>query len=309
MSVAVTSRWRGMLPMISEFAEQRNQIIALKDKLRVTELARDQAVAETAKAEDIATNAVQTLEQVHKALAAAKAAACDMQERMEVLREAHKRELDGKQKDLSRLHDTLKALKEKVDWLALDSSLMHGSQTLQEAKQKQEIERLREEAKASAALLHERAASLWNSLAEEDLGTDSGELHAQGLHNETFEPKFSQLEGSQATIERVSSTMSRKRKGSEDELVVLGEDAYEPLEHDVNHGRPRSSPKRRLVESKPSILSAPRFPSDWQLEGANASQKRAISGERPHVPLALDRKGKPLKPVQCASRTKFHRNS
>ncbi|KAJ2989016.1 hypothetical protein NUW54_g8924 [Trametes sanguinea] len=236
---AVAARWRGMLPVFSQIAEQRSEIVALQNRLRATERARDEAVAQTAKAEEIATNAVQTTEIVHKALGESKAEVVRLEGRIQDLQKAHKRELDDKQEVLSRLHDTLKALKEKA---------------CPEAKQKQEIEKLREQAKASAELelQHERALSQMVVLdGDEYEFVGYGEEGAQQLHLNNVEPRFSQLEGSQATIERVSAGSSGKRKGSEDDLLELGENG--PPKHDINC-LPAGSPlfKKRTIASSDS---------------------------------------------------------
>ncbi|KAI9062717.1 hypothetical protein FKP32DRAFT_1758845 [Trametes sanguinea] len=297
---AVAARWRGMLPVFSQIAEQRSEIVALKNRLRATERARDEAVAQTAKAEEIATNAVQTTEIVHKALGESKAEVVRLEGRIQDLQKAHKRELDDKQEVLSRLHDTLKALKEKAC-------------PVMEAKQKQEIEKLREQAKASAELelQHERASSQMVVLDGDGYElVGYGEEGAQMLQLNNVEPRFSQLEGSQATFERVSAGSSGKRKGSEDDLLELGEN--EPLEDDTNclsAGSPLF--KRRAIASRSVAANEPPFKSEWQLRNATVEDKAKTKKKTkaPSLALNLDRNGRPLKPVLCGSRMKFNSKS
>ncbi|KAL7280617.1 hypothetical protein ACG7TL_005554 [Trametes sanguinea] len=305
---AVAARWRGMLPVFSQIAEQRSEIMALKDRLKATEVARDEAIAQSAKAEDIAASAVQTTEFVHMALGEVKAEVVRLGNRIEDLQLTHKRELDEKQKVLSRLHDRLKALKEKACFV-LVTFRPRNLWDVQEAKQKQEIEKLREQAKASAELQHERAASQLVNVDEDGyMHTGFDERGAQELQVDNIELQFSRLEGSQATFERVPAGSSRKRKGSEDDLFVLEEN--EPLEDDVNRhpvGTPQSKRRAASFRSESAATSAPTFESDWQWRNLAANDKAKTS--TPTLPLKLDRKGRPLKPVLCGSRMKFNAKS
>ncbi|OSD05346.1 hypothetical protein PYCCODRAFT_1432505 [Trametes coccinea BRFM310] len=286
---AVAARWRGMLPVLSQIAEQRSEIMALKDRLKATEVARDEAIAQSAKAEEIAASAVQTTEFVHRALGEVKTEVVRLGNRIEDLQLTHKRELDDKEKVLSRLYDTLKALKEK------------------EAKQKQEIEKLREQAKASAELQIERAASQLHNLDTDGyMLTGLDERGAQELQIDNIEPRFSRLEGSQATFERVSANSSRKRKGSEDDLFVL-EENERPGDDVTRHPVGTSQSKRRAVSSRSAEASAPTFKSDWEWRNLAANDKAKTS--TPALPLKLDRMGRPLKPVLCGSRMKFNAKS
>ncbi|KAJ2979764.1 hypothetical protein NUW54_g11093 [Trametes sanguinea] len=182
---------------------------------------------------------------------------------------------------------------------------------MQEAKQKQEIEKLREQAKASAELelQHERALSQMVVLDGDGYElVGYGEEGAQQLHLNNVEPRFSQLEGSQATIERVSAGSSGKRKGSEDDLLELGENG--PPKHDINC-LPAGSPlfKKRAIASRSAAAKDAPFKSEWQLRNAAIQDKTRTKTKAPSLPLNLDRKGRPLKPVLCGSRMKFNSKS
>lgn len=100
--------------MFSTMADQRNQLSALQERQRRTERERDTAVAATSHAEQIATEAVRTTEQVHGALQAAKTEVETLQQATERSKEAYKRELAAKQERIDRLFDSLNALKAKA---------------------------------------------------------------------------------------------------------------------------------------------------------------------------------------------------
>ncbi|KAH9893212.1 hypothetical protein C8Q73DRAFT_696090 [Cubamyces lactineus] len=289
---AVAARWRGMLPTFAQLAEKRNEVLALKERLRETEAARKAAVSETAKAEEIAANAVHTTEVVHKALGETKGEMEALRSKLERLEESHKAELDAKQQVLSRLHDTLKALKDK------------------ESKQKEEIERLRKEVQCNAELVREaRQIQSQGIPPEPDVALDD-----QAFISPESQTSYSQWVGSEATYERVPVNASRKRKGSEDELVVLGDD--EELPDEAQHRRHRVSstslPKRSagLPVSRAAAPQPPTFTSDWGLE---RPQQKKLKGSNapitPTFPIVLDRKGRPLKIVQVGSNRKFDSKS
>lgn len=117
--------------------------------------------------------------------------------------------------------------------------------------------------------------------------------------------------GSQATFERLGP--ARKRKGSEDDLALLDiERASSGYEDDPP---PRAAPEPRKRSSRSVAPKAPLFSSDWQLPSAQVKQKgvqrtlqRSASANVP-PPLALDRNGKPLKPVAVGSRKRFRVDS
>ncbi|KAI0369737.1 hypothetical protein BV20DRAFT_967391 [Pilatotrama ljubarskyi] len=288
---AVAARWRGMLPIFSTIANQRNEVLALKERLDAAEAQRDRAVAESRRADDIATRAVSMTEQVNHALQQAKGENEALKGRIEQLKQDHRKELEREQARLKGLYDSLNALKAK------------------EAKQKAEIESLREEAKRHAAQLREAAESQLVSLEGED-GRPAGN-QSQGLFVEPPHYQASyDLSGSQATIERLPGT-SRKRKGSEDDLLLL-EAERATASHRVP--RPPAQAGSKAV-SRLAVPQAPVFPSDWQLDRAQvkpADKQRPVKRTASAAtlsPLALDHRGRPLKPVQVGSRKKFCRDS
>lgn len=103
-----------MLPVFSTVADQRNQLLAQQERQRRTERERDTAVAATSRAEQIATEAVRTTEQVHGALQAAKTEVETLQRTVERTIEAYKEELAAKQERIDRLFTSLNALKAKA---------------------------------------------------------------------------------------------------------------------------------------------------------------------------------------------------
>lgn len=100
--------------MFSTVADQRNQLLAMQERQRRTERERDTAVAATSHAEQIATEAVRTTEQVHGALQAAKTEVETLQQATERSKEAYKKELAAKQERIDRLFDSLNAFKAKA---------------------------------------------------------------------------------------------------------------------------------------------------------------------------------------------------
>ncbi|KAI0332751.1 hypothetical protein GY45DRAFT_1320665 [Cubamyces sp. BRFM 1775] len=289
---AVAARWRGMLPTFAQLAEKHNEVLALRGRLRETEAARKAAVAETTKAEEIATNAVHTTEAVHRALGETKGEMDTLRVKMERLEKSHKAELDAKQQVLSRLHDTLKALKEK------------------ESKQKEEIERLRKEVECNAELVRE-AKQLQSQAV---LPEANVMLDEQALAPQQSQSSYSQWVGSEATYERVPANASRKRKGSEDELVVLDDGEELPTEAQNCRRRVSSSSLSKKSAAFPIAKTAapqpPTFTSDW---GLQRPQQKKMRGSNPPVtpsfPIALDRKGRPLRTVQVGSNRKFDSKS
>ncbi|KAI0358241.1 hypothetical protein OH77DRAFT_1254685 [Trametes cingulata] len=309
---AVAERWRGMLPMFSTIAAQRNEVIALKERLSTAEAQRDRAVAECKRANDIATRAVATTEQVNDALQQAKVENDVVKTRLEKLKEDHKEELEREQARMKGLYDSLNALKAK------------------EVKQKAEIESLRAEARKHARQLREAAASQLISLEGDDDRPTENESQGLVVQPSRFQESLDEpaiwwligltrsqaaydLSGSQATVERLPMPgASRKRKGSEDDLVSLENERTRPT-HRVP--TPAARAAGNAVVSRLAPPQAPVFPSDWQLDRAQVKpadrqrpMKRSASAAT-LSPLALDHRGKPLKPVQVGTRKKFCRDS
>ncbi|OJT03303.1 hypothetical protein TRAPUB_6081 [Trametes pubescens] len=279
----VATRWRGMLPVFSTVANQRNELLELQERQRRTERERDAAVTATSRAEQIATEAVRTTEQVHEALQAAKTEVETLQQASVRSNEAYKEDLAAKQKRIDWLFASLNAFKAK------------------EAKQKAEIEELREKVQEATRLREAAESQLV------DLEVDYEPVNEQSL---VVLPDDSQaafdLSGSQATFERLPGT-TRKRKGSEDDLAWC--DAEQAS--DLDDQPPRAAPTARKQMSKAAKPKAPLFQSDWHLpsgqvqpKGARRMLQRSTSANT-SFPIALDQSGKPLKPVQVGSRKRM----
>ncbi|KAI0641953.1 hypothetical protein C8Q79DRAFT_264345 [Trametes meyenii] len=274
---AVAGRWRGMLSLFTTIAEERNEVIRLKAQLRETEAARDAAVGATSRVEQATARVLETAEKAHQALATAREETRTKQKLIEQMELAHQEVLKEKDEKISSFFDRLNALKKR------------------EGEQKREIEKLRAEARSNADRIRDLTASQPAFLDIDESGPSSSKA---GPSSERMDIV---LEDSQATFERIP-TSSHKRRGSEDDLVVL--DPGMPSQYDSPPPSPipeRPEPSARTTAPRPPV-----FNTDWNFSRPKNNGKAKVPAPpNPSCPIALDRRGKPLKPVQSGSRKRL----
>ncbi|KAI0675533.1 hypothetical protein C8Q78DRAFT_1074548 [Trametes maxima] len=274
---AVAGRWRGMLTLFTTIAEERNEVMRLRAQLRDTQTERDAAVDETSRVERATAGVIEAAEKAHQALAAAKEEARTKQKLIEEMELAHREVLKEKDEKISRFFDRLNALKKR------------------EGEQKKEIEKLRAEARSNADRIRDLTASQPSYM--EGCEVDLPDFEA-GPSTERMDIV---LEDSQAAFERIPP-LSRKRKGSEDDLVVL--DPGIPSQYDSPPPSPIS--KRPQPPARTTVPRQPVFNTDWNFpRPKNNGKAKVPTPPNPSCPIALDRHGKPLKPVQSGSRKRF----
>ncbi|KAI0761780.1 hypothetical protein BD413DRAFT_234967 [Trametes elegans] len=130
------------------------------------------------------------------------------------------------------------------------------------------------------------------------------QLATRGTGSEEY--LYHDYSGSQATVERLSNTgQKRKRKGSEDDLVVLDPGSSLAKDGGSPHSTRRAlvpETRKRPAGAKPFI-----FTSDWQLSkeqvGNNWKKPKPVSTGS--LPLELNDKGKATRPVQLGSRKRL----
>ncbi|EIW58377.1 uncharacterized protein TRAVEDRAFT_71982 [Trametes versicolor FP-101664 SS1] len=196
-------------------------------------------------------------------------------------------------------HQTIQKAAQEMEKVV---ELSDGQQEcLLEAKQKAEIEELRGKVQEATRLREAAESQLV------DLEVDYGPAGEQSL---VVLPDDSQaafdLSGSQATFERLPGT-TRKRKGSEEDLAWHNTEQAS----DADDSPPRAAPSARKQVLKAVKPKAPSFFSDWSLPTGQVQAKGAPRMLQPSTsansanPIALDRSGKPLKPVQVGSRKRM----
>ncbi|KAI0831907.1 hypothetical protein BC628DRAFT_1350487 [Trametes gibbosa] len=280
---AVAARWRSMLPLFAELSARRDEALGLRAELERARDERNAAVAERVQAEDIASEAVETTAKAQRAAQDSADNSAALKKEVERLKKVHKEELA--------------AQRERVNMLTTNL----GRHKAKEAKQKMELDKLRAENESLAA------SQLISPEAEDG---DGASRTLVSVNAQMYD-----MSGSQATFERLPST-SRKRRGSEDDLVVLETQRYSDSDDDppIQH-TPPVRPRKPL--SKVSL--APKscvFRTDWQIPQEQVRQKgtvrmpqRPLSTASATFPLTLDHKGKPLRPVQTGSRKRMRVDS
>ncbi|KAI0694562.1 hypothetical protein C8T65DRAFT_833403 [Cerioporus squamosus] len=276
---AVAARWRGMLPLFNTIAKQRADIALLRRQLQE---AKEEAKTAERVAEDAVMEAektLPTLRSTQRELREAKIRLNQLEQTMVTRADKHKAELEDKSQEVSRLHDQLRALK------------------AQELKQKQEIRKLREEAKPRTRHLQIAASRDTKYFADRS----QSEL-------ELLAPTSNRVSGYFQALEHTRHT-PRKRKRSEDEDESLSSD-FDP--DPMLCMRNSSSPQAKdapVLQRAPPVVKALSFASDWQLPSQQVKRSKSSSRvlQRPASStnpfgLQLDAKGKPLAPVQTGSR-------
>ncbi|TFK81901.1 hypothetical protein K466DRAFT_655963 [Polyporus arcularius HHB13444] len=270
---AVAARWRGLLPLFSTISQQRADIARLRGQLV-------EAREETKNAERVAEDAVKEAEKTLPALRATQRELREAKIRLDQLEhtmvsraDEHKAELADKNQEVSRLHDQLRALK------------------AQELKQKQEIKKLRKEAKPKTRCLQAAASR------DTKFFVDRTQSELEVLSPEATR-HFQASEYTSGTIRK------RKRLGDDDELMSSDLDSF------MTHASSPQAKNAPAPQRPLPVVKALSFSADpWQLpsQQVNRSKSSSRALQRPAsstapLGLLLDAKGKPLAPVQTGSR-------
>ncbi|KAI0738424.1 hypothetical protein C8Q80DRAFT_1205150 [Daedaleopsis nitida] len=279
---AVAARWRGMLPILTTIASQREEIVSLHGKVKMSKEAAIKAEKLAHEAVKASERTLPTLQKTRSELREAQIKIEQLEHKVKMQTEEHKTEIAQKTEDTRRLHDMLRELKE------------------QEKKQRVKIKELREDIKERSRQLEYPSSnaqplrSVLNEAPPDELIVlpESGSVHH--VEGDRY---ASRLGLSPST----SSPRKRKRSEGDDSPLFEAENA---ASGNLLRPQPQASSSRAAIRPE---TKRPVFSSDWTLPGRPAKPGSSLKLQEPKrasVPsvIKVDEKGRPLVPVQCGSR-------